>query len=275
MPGRSPSTSWSGASAPTDRAHPGGVRPRPVAAAQQLGPLGEGLRGQRLGGPDPGLARRPETLEEAAEHPEGSPARRSGRSPTTSRPSSVAWTHAGHRRSLLRRAADPDPGRAWPGQGVGGHRPGPVPGDAAPCPSPRSSRRSRCFTTRPTATGRCRSPTSSSATASPTRAARRRPGRVRGLRRGDPREAAVPGGSGQPEPLDRGQGRHNPERGPLLIISGELDHTVPGPRSPTPPSPSSTLHLADYNGHAAAMRSGSAHSTTDATAQDAVSNSPA
>ena len=32
----------------------------------------------------------------------------------------------------------------------------------------------------------------------------------------------------QPQPLDRGKSRSkNPDRGPLLITSGELDHTVP------------------------------------------------
>ena len=41
-------------------------------------------------------------------------------------------------------------------------------------------------------------------------------------------DAALPGGGRQPQPVDRGQGRHRePERGPLLIISGEKDHTVP------------------------------------------------
>ena len=48
------------------------------------------------------------------------------------------------------------------------------------------------------------------------------------LRRAGARRAALPGGRGQPQPVDRGQGRHQePERGPLLIISGEKDHTVP------------------------------------------------
>ena len=50
------------------------------------------------------------------------------------------------------------------------------------------------------------------------------------------RGAALPGGHGQPQPLDRSQGAtKNPDRGPLLIIDGEEDHTVPGP-SPMPPT---------------------------------------
>ena len=42
-------------------------------------------------------------------------------------------------------------------------------------------------------------------------------------------QAAVPGRGRQPQPVDRGEGRQpkNPERGPLLIIRGEKDHTVP------------------------------------------------
>ena len=40
--------------------------------------------------------------------------------------------------------------------------------------------------------------------------------------------APVPGGEREPEPVDRGEGRQRePRRGPLLIISGEKDHTVP------------------------------------------------
>ena len=38
-----------------------------------------------------------------------------------------------------------------------------------------------------------------------------------------------PDGQREPQPLDRGEGEHtkNPDRGPLLIIEGEKDHTVP------------------------------------------------
>jgi pimeloyl-ACP methyl ester carboxylesterase len=40
------------------------------AAAQQLGPLGEAVRGQRLRGADAEVAGRPDTVEEAKAHPE-------------------------------------------------------------------------------------------------------------------------------------------------------------------------------------------------------------
>ena len=54
-------------------------------------------------------------------------------------------------------------------------------------------------------------------------------GALRRVRRARAGRAAVPGGDRQPQPVDRGQGRHRrtPTRGPLLIISGEQDHTVP------------------------------------------------
>jgi non-heme chloroperoxidase len=52
-----------------------------------------------------------------------------------------------------------------------------------------------------------------------------------------PGEAAVPGG-GQPQSLDRGQGRHpQPRPGAAADHLRELDHTVPWP-SPTPSSSS-------------------------------------
>ena len=48
------------------------------------------------------------------------------------------------------------------------------------------------------------------------------------VRRAGAGRAALPGRDREPQPVDRGEGRHkNPERGPLLIISGEKDHTVP------------------------------------------------
>jgi non-heme chloroperoxidase len=40
--------------------------------------------------------------------------------------------------------------------------------------------------------------------------------------------AALPGSDGQPEPPDRARvDSKNPDRGPLLIISGEKDNTAP------------------------------------------------
>ena len=51
---------------------------------------------------------------------------------------------------------------------------------------------------------------------------------VRGVRGAGAGQAAVPGGRGQPEPWTEAKvDTKNPERGPLLIISGEKDHTVP------------------------------------------------
>ena len=51
---------------------------------------------------------------------------------------------------------------------------------------------------------------------------------VRDVRRAGARRAAVPGGDGQPQPVDRGEGRQQePRAGAAAIISGEKDHTVP------------------------------------------------
>ncbi len=52
------------------RSYPGRVRAWPVAAAQQLGPLGGSIPGRRLRGADTRVARRPETTTEASAHPE-------------------------------------------------------------------------------------------------------------------------------------------------------------------------------------------------------------
>src|SRR4029453_8360014 len=55
---------------PTSPAGPRRVRPRAVAAAQQLEPVGGAVRGVRLCGPHARVAGRPDTVEEAAAHPE-------------------------------------------------------------------------------------------------------------------------------------------------------------------------------------------------------------
>ncbi len=82
---------------------------------------------------------------------------------------SDARREAGRDRSLVRWTAHADPRRPRLRGGVGRDRPCTVPGRAAASRSRRSSRRSRCCTTRSTTVGRCPSPTSSSATPSPTR----------------------------------------------------------------------------------------------------------
>ncbi len=76
------------------------------------------------------------------------------------------------------------------------------------CRSPRCARRPRCCATQPTVIAPCRSPTSSSATASPTRWSRRGAVAVREVRRARFRRADLPSRRGQPQPVDRGQGGH-------------------------------------------------------------------
>ena len=51
---------------------------------------------------------------------------------------------------------------------------------------------------------------------------------LRHLPRGRVGDRAGPDGQRQPQPVDPGEGGHqSPDRGPLLIIDGEKDHTVP------------------------------------------------
>ena len=88
------------------------------------------------------------------------------------------------------------------------------------CPCPPCGRPRRCSGTPPTATGPYPSPTSNSTTASPTRSMRGRRVALREVSGARFRRADLPGCRGEPQPLD-------PQARPLLIISGELDHTVP------------------------------------------------
>jgi hypothetical protein len=63
---------------------------------------------------------------------------------------------------------------------------------------------------------------------------------VRNLRSADTWQTTVPSNQSQPEPVERGEGRHRqPRAGPRLIISGKK--TIPcRRRSPTPPTSSRT-----------------------------------
>ena len=136
---------------------------------------------------------------------------------------------AGRHRPLLRRAARADPRRPRAGRRVGGDRSGAVPRRAAAADLGAEVGARRCSATRPTAAAPCRSPTSSSASASPTPSARTR-------RRSSTRPSPCPPParrSSRPRRRTSTRGprprstRKNPDRGPLLIISGEKDNTVP------------------------------------------------
>ena len=153
------------------------VHPRPLAAAEQLGPLGDACsrrpatrRSRRAGRTTPRRSRRPTRT------PRCSPTRPSARSPTTSREVIGRLDQeAGRDRALVRRPADADRRRPRP------RRPPPSRSTrrrsaaCCRCRSRRCARPRRCSATRPTATAPSRSPTSSSATASPTPSARTRP----------------------------------------------------------------------------------------------------
>ena len=172
---------------------------------------------------DPTPSRRPTPT------PRSSRTRPSGRSPTTSTSHPPARQEAGRHRALLRRAADADPRRPRarrPSRWRSTRRRSAA---CCRCRSPRSVGLARCSATRPTATAPCRSPTSSSATAF-----------ANAVSEDEAKELyetyAVPA-PGAPlfqaatanlNPWTEAKvDTKNPDRGPLLIISGEKDHTVP------------------------------------------------
>ena len=97
-----------------DRPHAGRLHPRPLAAAEQLGPLGRGVRGGRLrAAARPGWPDDPDTVDEANAQPGGVRAQdgRPGRRPLR-RGDRRARPEAGRDRPLVRRAADADPRRS-------------------------------------------------------------------------------------------------------------------------------------------------------------------
>ena len=124
----------------------------------------------------PGWPDDPLTVEEAKAIRRCSRASRSARSPpTTSRSSRELDPHAGDHRPFVRRAHRPDPGwarsrRPPPWRSIR-HRSG----ARRRCRSPRCAPPALPLATRPTATRRSRSPTTSSVIRSPTRSTRTRP----------------------------------------------------------------------------------------------------
>ena len=160
---------------------------------------------------------------------------RSARSPTTSAPSPARPASRPYR-PLVRRPADPDPGRPRPGRRVGGDRPGAVPRRAA-APISALSQHPRRWATRPTGTARSRSATTSSATRSPTRCAEQEAKQLY-------QTYAVPA-AGLPlfqaaaanlNPWTEAKvDTENPDRGPLLIIPGRRTTPSRG-RLPMPPT---------------------------------------
>ena len=159
-----------------DRAAAGRVHPRPVAAAEQLGPLGDRLRGGRLHGADAGLARRPRDRRGGQRAPRGvrGQDRRPDRRPLR-RDHPHARPQAGRHRPLLRRPADADPRRPRPREGLGGDRPGAVPRRAAAADLGAEGRQPGARQPGQPQPAPSRSPTTSSATRSRTPSARRRP----------------------------------------------------------------------------------------------------
>jgi len=122
-----------------------------------------------------------------------------------------------------------DPGGPRTFGGVRGDRPGSIPGCPsvadllAPCVVPGARQSSE---PPPRSAAHVRS---NSATRSRMRSTRTKRRSCTTRSRCGTRRAPLPGGCRQPQPVDRGQGRHDEtrNRGPLLILDGELDNTVP------------------------------------------------
>ena len=143
---------------------------------------------------------------------------------------------AGHHRPLVRRPARRDPRRPrasrrcrWPS----------TPPRPAASPSYRCSRCARprpCSAIRPTGT---RGPADLRAVPLLVRQRRRRgPGQapVRHVRRPGPRRPALAGCHGATSTAWTKVDTRNPNRGPMLIVSGKKDHTVPPTLIPTRPT---------------------------------------
>ena len=109
------------------------------------------------------------------------------------------------------------------------HRSRPVPRRAAAADLRTASRRRRCSATPRTTTVRFRSRTSSSATRSPTPSTRtrRRSSTTRTRCRDRARRSSRPRRANLNPWTEAKVKSKNPERGPLLIMDGEQDHTVP------------------------------------------------
>ena len=133
-------------------------------------------------------------------------------------------------RPLLRRPADPDPRRARPVGGVGGDRPGAVPRRAAAADLGAASRRrpvlgnpANRHRAVPLTYDQFRYAFANAVSEDEAQAAVRdlRRARVRACRSSRPRPPTSTRG---PRPRSTPA---IPDRGPLLLISGEKDHTVP------------------------------------------------
>ena len=133
-----------------------------------------------------------------------------------------------NRRPLVRRAADPDPGRSRAGGGVGRDRSGPIPGRPAAADLGAAVR-----VAGPDQPGQLQPGGAADLRAVPVRLRQRgRRGRgasaVRDVRGPGAGQALFQAASANLNPWTEVKvDRTNPERGPLLIISGEKDNTVP------------------------------------------------
>ena len=236
MPANQPSTpvitehERSRSSAPTRRAHPGRLRPRPLAAAQQLGPLGRRCSRRPATPRSPPAGRTtPRPSRRRTRTPRSSRTRPSARSPTTSTAIIRGLDReAGRHRPLVRRPAGADPRRARAGGGDGRHRPGAVPRRAAAAVLGAEVRLAG-----PGQPGQPqpRGPADLRAVPLRLRQRRQRGRRPRSFTRPSPcRRAGAPlfqAATANLNPWTEAKvDTENPERGPLLIVSGEKDHTV-------------------------------------------------
>ena len=211
-----------------ERQDAGRVHPRVLAPGVELGALGRGIRGGRLRAGPPGWPDDPETVEEARKNPQVLAGKGVGqvadhfaevigrldRKPAIvghSFGGLLAQILAGRGLSAATVAVDPAPFR-----GV--------------LPLPIAAIRSTLpvLANPPTAAAPSPSPSTSSVTAGRTGSTRRRRAGLRALPRRRPGQADLPGGPRQLQPRLGDPRRHpHPDRGPLLLFTGGVDHAVP------------------------------------------------
>ena len=216
----------------------GGVHPRAVAVAEQLGPLGAVFAEAGYAPITPGWPDDPETVEEANAHPEVFANKTVGQVAEHYAEVIGGWSEAGRGRALVRRSPDPDARRRGLSAASVAIDPAPFRGVL---PLPISALRSaKPVLGNPANRHRAVPLTYDQFRyAFANAVARTRQSSSTRVRRARAGRTAVPGRRGEPQPVDEAKvDTKNPDRGPLLIMSGERDHTVP-PASPRPPTRSS------------------------------------
>jgi len=210
---------------------PRGLHSRPLALAEQLGQLGESCSSRRAYAPlTPDWPDDPETVEQARANPDVL-AKKSLKQIADHTAEVIGGLDKkpavmGHSTGGLLAADDRQPG---PLRSDGRDRSRPIPRRAAAAHLGVALRRALCSRTPSTGARRSRSPWTSSSTAGRTRSTTtRRSSSTRPTTWRPPGVALMQMANANVNPWTEAKvDPENPDRGPLLIIDGEKDHTVP------------------------------------------------